>query len=98
MKSIALVLQVRGPGKERDAVYAFNALVEEYPADRLLTGRQIAPDDIAVCFPIRDMTGTPGLVPLTHGHLLYMVWALGLVTTLAPEEVLLCGLSRLFQR
>src|SRR5207248_7625585 len=53
VKSIALVLQVRGPGKERDAVYAFNALVEEYPADRLLTGRQIAPDDLAVCFPIR---------------------------------------------
>jgi len=97
VKSIALVLQVRGPGKERDAVYAFNALVEEYPADRLLTGRQIAPDDLAVCFPIRDMTGTPGLVPLTHGHLLYTAWALGLVTTLAPEEVLLHGLSRLFQ-
>jgi fatty-acyl-CoA synthase len=97
VKSIALVLQVRGPGQEREAAYAFNALVEEYPADRLLTGRQIAPDDLAVCFPTRDMTGTPGLVPLTHGHLLYTAWALGLLTTLAPEEVLLHGLSRLFQ-
>jgi fatty-acyl-CoA synthase len=28
VKSIALVLHVRGPGQERDAVYAFNALVE----------------------------------------------------------------------
>ncbi len=88
VKSIALVLQVRGLGNEREAAYAFNALVEEYPADRLHTGRQIAPDDLAVCFPTTDTTGTPGLVPLTHGHLLYTAWALGLVTTLAPEEVL----------
>jgi fatty-acyl-CoA synthase len=95
--SIALVLQVRGPGNERDAAFAFNALVEEYPADRLHTGRQIAPDDIAVFLPTRDTAGTPGLMPLTHGNLLYTAWALGLVTTLAPEEVLLCGLSRFFQ-
>ena len=65
--------------------------------DGIVAAAQIAPDDLAVCFPIRDMTGTPGLVPLTHGHLLYTAWALGLVTTLAPEEVLLRGLSRSFQ-
>jgi fatty-acyl-CoA synthase len=97
VQSIALVLHVRGPGNEREAVYAFNALVEEYPADRLHTGRQIAPDDLAVCFPTRDTAGTHSLLPLTHGHLLYIAWALGLVTALAPEEVLLRGLSRLFQ-
>ena len=97
VKRIALVLHVRGPANEREAVYAFNALVEEYPADRLHTGRQIAPDDLAVTLPLRDATGTPGLVPLTHGHLLYAAWALSLVTTLAPEEVLLHRLSRFFQ-
>jgi fatty-acyl-CoA synthase len=97
VKSIALVLQVRGPGNERDAAYAFNALVEEYPADRLHTGRQIAPDDIAVFLPTRETAGTPGLVPLTHGNLLYTAWALGLVTTLAPEKVLLQGLVCFFQ-
>ena len=46
---------------------------------------------------LRDTTGTPGLVALTHGHLLYTAWALSLVTTLAPEEVLLRGLSRFLQ-
>ena len=97
VKSIALVLHVRGPGNEREAAYAFNALVEDYPSDCLHTGRQIAPDDLAVSFPIRDTTGTFGLVPLTHGHLLYTAWALGLVTTLAPEKVLLQGLVRFFQ-
>ena len=97
VKSIALVLHVRGPGNEREAVYAFNALVEEYPADCLHTGRQIALDDLAVCFPTRDTIGTPGLVPLTHGHLLYTAWALGTVLTVRPEEVLLGGLSRFIQ-
>jgi fatty-acyl-CoA synthase len=97
VKSIALVLHVRGPGNEREAAYAFNALVEDYPADRLHTGRQIALDDLAVCFPTRETTGTLSLVPLTHGNLLYTAWALGLVTTLAQEEVLLRGLSRFLQ-
>ena len=52
VKSIALILQVRGPGEEREAAYAFNALVEEYPADLLHTGRQIALDDLAVTLPL----------------------------------------------
>src|SRR6266852_4279560 len=30
VKSITLMLQVRGPGKERDAVYAFDALLADY--------------------------------------------------------------------
>jgi len=66
VKSIALVLQVWGPGKEKDAAYAFNALVEDYLADRLHTGREIALDDLAVSLPTRDTTGTLGLVSLTH--------------------------------
>jgi fatty-acyl-CoA synthase len=96
VESIALVLQVRGPGNEREAIYAFNALLEDYPDDRLHTGREIASNDLAVILPIRDITGTPGLVPLTHGNLLYTAWALGLVTMPRTEEVLLCGLSRFF--
>jgi fatty-acyl-CoA synthase len=97
VQSITLVLQVRGPGSEREAAFAFNALVEDYPAGLLHTGREIALDDLAVILTPRDTTGTPGLVPLTHGHLLYIAWALGLVTTLAKEEVLLHGLSRFIQ-
>jgi fatty-acyl-CoA synthase len=97
VESIAIVLQVRGAGNEREAVYAFNALVEDYPADRLHTDREITPDDLAVYFPTRVTTGTPGLVSLTHGNLLYIAWALSLVTRLAPEEVLLRGLSGFFQ-
>ena len=97
MKSITMVLQVRGPGNEREAAYAFNALVEDYPADRLHTGREISLDDHAVFFPIKDTTGTPALVPLTHGNLLYIAWALSKVLAFAAEEVLLHSLWRFFQ-
>jgi fatty-acyl-CoA synthase len=97
VKSITLRLQVRGPGKERDAVFAFDALLADYQDSHLHTGREIAPDDIAIYFPIRVTIGSSSLVPLTHGNLLYAAWALGLVTTLAPEEVLLGDLSRFMQ-
>jgi fatty-acyl-CoA synthase len=97
VKSIAVVLQVRGPGNEREATYAFNALVVDYPADGLHTGREIALDDLAIILPTRNMIGTPSLVHLTHGNLLYTAWALGLVTSLTSEEVLLRGLSHFFQ-
>jgi len=97
MESIKVILQVQGPGNEREAIYAFDALLADYQASRLLTGREIAPDDIAISFPTTDTTGAPSCVPLTHGALRYTAWALGLVTMLTPEEVLLQGLLRLFQ-
>jgi fatty-acyl-CoA synthase len=97
VKSIALVLQVRGTGNEREALYAFNALVEDYPAECLHTGREIALDDLAVILLTRDTIGTPGLMHLTHGMLLYTAWALGLLTAFAPEEVLLRGLWHFIQ-
>jgi len=79
------------------AVYAFDALLEDYPSDCLHTGREIAPDDIAIYLPTSNLVGTPSLLPLTHGNLLVAAWTFSLVTTLAPEEVLLRGLSRFFQ-
>jgi len=97
VKGTTMVLQVRGAGKERDGTYAFDALLADYQASRLLTGREIASDDIAIYFHTTDTTGTPSCVPLTHGALLYAAWAFGLVTMLAPEEVLLRGLLRFFQ-
>ena len=97
VESINVVLQVQGPGNEREAIYAFDALLADYEASRLLTGREIASDDVAIYFHTTDTTGVPRFVPLTHGALLYAAWAFGLVSMLAPEEVLLRGLLRFFQ-
>src|SRR2546423_11805374 len=73
-------------------------LAQQHPADsppdRLSSGRTITPDDLAVYLPTSNLIGTPGLLPLTHGNLLHVARAISLVTMLAPEEVLLGGLSR----
>jgi fatty-acyl-CoA synthase len=90
--SITPILQVRGPGKERDGVYAFDALLADYNSDYLSFEREIAPDDIAVSIPIREMTSTPRVISLTHMQLLDAAWALGNVLMLTPMEVLLRGL------
>jgi non-ribosomal peptide synthetase component E (peptide arylation enzyme) len=97
VKNITMLLQVRGPGKERDGVYAFDALLADYSADGLDMEREIASDDIAVYFPTGTTTDMPSLLPLTHGNLLYVAWAIGLPTTFAQEEVLLRGLWRFIQ-
>jgi len=47
--------------------------------------------------PTGSLNGMSSLLPLTHGHLLYVARAISLVTMLAPEEVLLGGLSRFNQ-
>ncbi|HEX6553791.1 MAG TPA: AMP-binding protein [Ktedonobacteraceae bacterium] len=97
VKSITALLQVRGPGKERDGVYAFDALLADYPVAALHTRRKIDPDDIAVSLPLRGETEMPGLVSLTHANLLDVAWAIGPVLGLAPEEVLLRGLLHFIQ-
>ncbi len=56
------------------STYAFDALLEDYPADRLHTGREIASDDIAVCLPTGNVTGTLDCIPLTHGNLLHTLF------------------------
>lgn len=98
VQSITTVLQVGGPGKERDGVYAFDLLRDEYASDGLHTGHEMALDDIAAYFPTETTTGTPDFIALTHGNLLYAAWALATVTRLAPQEVLLRGLWQFMQR
>ena len=80
-----------------EAVYAFDALLADYPASALHTRYEIAPDDIAVSLLLRDTTGTPSLVPLTHANLLNAAWAIGNVLSRAPEDVLLRGLWHFIQ-
>jgi len=96
VKSITALLQIGGPGKERDATYAFDALLDDYASDHLCTNRTIALDDIALYVPTTKKTSeTRTLTPLTHGHMLYAAWTLSLVTMEEPMEMLLRYLSPL---
>lgn len=97
VESIEMILQIHGPGNEQDTIYAFDALVHDYPSENLCTNRKIALDDIAVYAPTKKATRTPHLTPLTHGHMLYTAWALSLVTMEEPMEILLQRIPPLLQ-
>jgi fatty-acyl-CoA synthase len=97
VEGITHMLQVRGLGNERDGVYAFNALLADYPSDHLCTKRVIASDDIAISIPMRNTSGVLSLKSLTHIHLLDAAWVLGYILNLTPTEVLLQGLLRFTQ-
>ena len=97
VKTINAVLQVRGPGEEREGVYAFDALLPDYPSDRLQARGAIAADEVAISFHIRDTNGTSRLMPVTHGGLLKAGLALSSLLRLTPEETLLRSLPHFIQ-
>lgn len=97
VKSIEMILQIRGPGNEQDTIYAFDALIHDYASEDLCTNRTIAFDDLAVYVPTKKATRTYHLTPLTHGHMLYTAWALSLVTMEEPMEILLRNIPLLLQ-
>lgn len=97
VQSIEMILQIRGPGNEQDTIYAFDALVNDYSSEYLCANRKIALDDLAVYVPTKKTTRGQNFTPLTHGHVLYAAWALSLVMTEEPIEMLLQNLSPLLQ-
>ena len=80
----------RGPLPE--GVLDFDELIAACPADRLESGRQFQPDDIASYFHTGGTTGTPKLAPHSHGNEVAMAYSMNLVTRFAPGDVTLCGL------
>jgi fatty-acyl-CoA synthase len=86
------VLQVHGPGDERDGVYAFDALVERYPADRLVSRRRIEGRELAAYFHTGGTTGLPKLVRHTHRNQVSQAWGVTLMFRSESQSAILCGL------
>jgi fatty-acyl-CoA synthase len=62
------------------------------PADRLVSGRRIAPGDIASYFHTGGTTGAPKIAPHTHANEVFMAWLLPAMLGTRPGDVFLCGL------
>ncbi len=56
-------------------VLDFNALVEQQPREHLVSGRTIAPTDIAAYFHTGGTTGAPKLAKHSHGAQVFTAWA-----------------------
>ncbi|MCY6382926.1 acyl-CoA synthetase [Hoeflea prorocentri] len=53
----------------------FQAGLRDQPSDRLVSGRTIAPQDIAAYFHTGGTTGAPKLAMHTHGNQVFTAWA-----------------------
>jgi len=84
--------QIGGSGDGRDGIHAFDAMLDRYPADRLVTVRDIAPDDVCALFHTGGTTGAPKLVRHIHRNEIYAAWALACIGDFTPDDVALLGL------
>lgn len=73
-------------------VYDFDFECAREPGDRLVSGRKIAPGDIASYFHTGGTTGTPKIAQHTHANEIFMAWGVQSFLGLAPGAVFLCGL------
>ena len=92
LPGLKAILQVNGPGDERNGVYSFDALLPKYASDRLGSSRRIAAEDVAAYFHTGGTTGTPKLVRHTHSNQVYQAWVCGLMLRSKPGRKILFGL------
>ena len=94
----AMRLGQRRPSLPGVQVVDFAAALKRQPTDRLVSGRRIAPADVACYFHTGGTTGTPKIAPLTHHNLTSVSYSAAYLLDddheAAPTErlVFFCGL------
>ena len=92
LPNLKAIVVVHGATDEANAVYNFDAMVGQFAADRLSSGRRILASDTAGYFHTGGTTGTPKLVRHTHANQVYQAWVMGLLLPFGPGRNLLFGL------
>jgi fatty-acyl-CoA synthase len=70
-----------------EGVADFNALLAREPDDHLVSGRDIAPADIAAYFHTGGTTGAPKLARHSHGAQVFTAWACVQLQGLRPADI-----------
>lgn len=78
-------------GKLPDGVVDFNALRAIEPDDRLVSGREIEPSDIAAYFHTGGTTGAPKLARHSHAAQVFTAWACVKLQGVAITDVTING-------
>jgi len=92
LPNLKAIIRIMGPSDEKEAIYGYDEVVGRYNGDRLDSGRQIAPEDVASMFHTGGTTGTPKLAPHTHFSEVAMALMMALHGDLKRGEVTLSGL------
>lgn len=89
LPDLTAVVCVGGAPADAPGVFSWDELAKAQPADRLVSGRRIAPDEVAAYFHTGGTTGMPKLVRHTHRNEVYQGWVIGLML---PSNAILFGL------
>jgi fatty-acyl-CoA synthase len=90
--SLDHVVRVMGPSDETSGIIGYEEKIDQYPADRLTSGRQFDPDDIASLYHTGGTTGRPKLARRTHHNEMVLAWDLKAGTDMQRGETVMCGL------
>ena len=94
--TLEYIIQVMGPGDEKEGIYGFDQVIDRYNPAGLDSGREIAPDEIAAMFHTGGTTGSPKLALHTHWNEVHLSWALTVMAGMTSDDVLTGrGLPRL---
>ena len=74
-----------------DGVGDFKALRAQQPDDRLVSGRDIAPEDIAAYFHTGGTTGAPKLARHSHGAQVFTAWVSVKLTGVTHTDITING-------
>ena len=96
--TLTMVLRVAPHDEPADAVIDlpegvgdFSSLRAQQPDDRLVSGRDIAPEDIAAYFHTGGTTGAPKLARHSHGAQVFTAWACVQLTGVTHTDVTING-------
>lgn len=94
--SITALIRVGSNGEGVEAVAGipvidFDAVVERFPEDRLVSAREFSPDDIASLFHTGGTTGAPKLARHLHRNQVFWIWASKHLSGFNDDEVRLVG-------
>jgi fatty-acyl-CoA synthase len=82
------IFSVPGPGGIRLEDSDFETLIAQEPGDRLIFDRRIGRPDVAAYVHSGGTTDSPKLVKITHGGLVYKIWANTYLMAHGPEDVM----------
>ena len=93
LPDLKAVIQVGGEGRDvPNDVILFDTAIATQPDDRLKSGREIAPDDIAAYFHTGGTTGLPKLARHTHRGQVLQAFVQSSFTSTDPDGVIMVGL------
>jgi fatty-acyl-CoA synthase len=92
LPKVEKIVRVMGPSDEKEGIYGYDDVINNYNADKLDFDRQIDSDDVASILHTGGTTGTPKLAPRTHMNEVSMAFMVGVHNVFHQGDTVLGGL------